>query len=49
MDIVEENPKLKGLLFPDSEMHSIYLVWRKDRHLFHAAQHFVETARELYC
>ena len=48
MDIVEENPKMKGLLYPDSEKHSIYLVWRKDRHLFHAAKHFVETARELY-
>lgn len=48
MDLVEENPKMKGLLYPSSDRHSIYLVWRKDRHLFHAAKHFVETARELY-
>ena len=48
MDIAEENPKMKGLLFPNSDPHAIYLVWRKDRHLFHAAKHFVETARELY-
>ena len=48
MDIAEENPKLKGLLFPNSDPHAIYLVWRKDRHLFHAAKHFVETAKELY-
>ena len=25
---------IKGLLFPHSEAHSIYLVWRKDRRLF---------------
>ena len=48
-DIVEENSKMKGLHFPGSETHSIFLVWRKDRHLFHAARHFVETARDLYC
>ena len=48
MDIVEGNQKIKGLSFPGSESHSIFLVWRKDKHLFHAAKHFVETARELY-
>ena len=26
----------------------IYLIWRKDRPLFHAARHFVETAQEIY-
>ena len=48
MDIVQENQKMKGLLFPKTEMHSIFLVWRKDRHLFHAARRFLETAQELY-
>ena len=48
LETVSENPRIKGLYFPDSEIQPIYLVWRKDRHLFHAAKHFVETARELY-
>ena len=48
MNVVDENKKIKGLLFPRSDVHSIYLVWRKDRHLFHAAKHFVDTARELF-
>ena len=48
MDTVKENPTIKGFLFPCSSEEPIYLVWRKDRHLFHAAKHFVETARELY-
>ena len=48
LETVNENPKIRGLYLPDSEVQPIYLVWRKDRHLFHAAKHFVETARELY-
>lgn len=47
-ETANDNPKIKALPFPDSEVHPIYLVWRKDRHLFHAAKHFVETAQELY-
>ena len=48
LETVNENPIIRGLYLPDSEVQPIYLVWRKDRHLFHAAKHFVETARELY-
>ncbi|MBQ6256136.1 MAG: LysR family transcriptional regulator, partial [Clostridia bacterium] len=48
IDVAKDNPKMKGLLFPASVTHSIYLVWRKDRHLYHAAKMFVDTAKELY-
>lgn len=48
IDVVHDNPRLKGLAFPGSDVHSIYLVWRKDRHLYHAAKRFVETANELF-
>ena len=46
--VTEMNPLMKGLRLPDMEVHSVYLVWRKDRHLYHAAAGFVEAAREIY-
>ena len=48
LDAVKANPLLKGLAVPDLEPHAIYLVWRKDRHLYHTARKFVETAQEIY-
>ena len=45
---LNDDPKIELFLFPDSEVQPIYLVWRKDRHLFHAAKHFVEIAQEIF-
>ena len=46
-DAVQHNPRVKGLLFPGAKGHPIYLIYRRDRHLFHAAKMFVATAKEL--
>ena len=47
-DAIENNERLKGLCYPRSHPHMIYLIYRKDRHLFRAAKLFVQTAKELF-
>ena len=48
IDAVQHNSKVKGLLFPGTERYPVYMVYRRDRHQFHAAKLFEKTAMELF-
>ena len=47
LEAIQHNPRVKGLDFPGAEGQPLYLVFRRDRHLFQAACLFVATAREV--
>ncbi len=47
-DLVQDNPLIRGLPFPGSRPEPLYLVWRRDRHQYHAARTFINTARETF-